>query len=120
MPVTFNPLTANLDATIIDGNFKELQRFLHEQSGETNINDASINRYVVRRYTSGRIRGVNIRANELYLDFDQANAQRRGTFDLINRYISLTLLGFGINSWQFAPMEFLGLPGPSFYFDYKE
>ena len=120
MPVTFNALTASLDATIIDGNFKELQRFLHEQFGEININDASINRYVVRRYTSGRIRGVNIRTNEMYLEEDQAAAQRRGTFDLTNKFLTTVFFGYNLYSWPFAPMEFLGIPGPSFYFDYQE
>jgi len=58
MPVVLNPVSGELDASIVDGNFEELETFLKENIKDEDF-DGKFNKFKVRRYTSGKIIGFN-------------------------------------------------------------
>jgi len=70
MPVTLNPVTGDLDADIVDGNFQELENFLREGVKKEDFSNAEsdkFNKYSIRRHTSGKIAAFDTGARRIPL-----------------------------------------------------
>ena len=58
MSIIINPVSGELDAAIVDGNFEELETFLKENVKDEDFS-GRFSKYKIRRYTSGKIVGFN-------------------------------------------------------------
>lgn len=88
MPVTLNPLTGELDADVVDGNFRELEGFLKEGVKTEDFSKDTIDKfdkYTIRRHTSGKIAAFNTGSNRIPM---AKMAGQVGTFE--NNWLSGT------------------------------
>lgn len=125
MPVAFTAVGTTLVATIIDDNFETVQDLLRSGLDETYLT-GQFNRYHVLRYVGGRLVSATSFANPLLLQ----ETYNSGNVDGLYRYgietdpseiqSGLNYLDTTTTDWATSAMEFLGRPGPSFYFDFQE
>ena len=117
MPVSaFTAVGSTVDATIVDGNYEKLRQYLQEQVVGGDISSDTINRWIIRNYTGGRIASATTRAKEIS-DYSQAHDQQNQSFHE-STYRSGTGAATGVQD-KFS-MELLGRPGPSFYWQFQE
>ena len=148
MPITLNPVTGELDATVVDDNFGELESFLKEGAKDDDFN-GRFTKYNIRRHTGGKIVAFNSGTNR-HAPVDSSS--KIGTFE--NNWISgapeISFVdmegdsleraagrvvssesggtdGFyeGKSDMDYAhalqhPFELLGFPGGSLYYDFQE
>lgn len=118
LPV-FTLVGSTLDATIVDGNFELLRKYLQEQVVGGDISPAEIDRWVFRQMSGGKVSAATIRANEV-LDFDMAKDQSSSAFHeqtWRDKDQATSIVSIGQRRHT---MELLGKPGPSFYFQFQE
>ena len=132
MPVSFTVVGNTLDATIIDGNFGDLERYLREEVVGGDINFDQINRFIIRRYVSGRLVSVTSNAEQILNLWHQKAEQRDAHHEItyralmnvqqhLNTVIAPSWVGdFAGNYQDRFTMELLGRPGPSFYWQHQE
>jgi len=117
MSITFNAVGSTLVASVVDGNFALLEAKLREQVLNSEINTATINRLLVKRFECGRLVSANIRSLDI-LDQGQGYDQNnQGQYDLNYRKVVSSQDPF-LQMSQL--MEFLGKPGPSMYWQFEE
>ena len=136
MPIILNPVSGELDAEIVDGNFEELETFLKENVKREDFK-GKFNRFKIRRYTSGKIVGFNSGVNP---NTSPESTGASSTFEnnwiggapSIRYAVNGPLIGTD-NSTQYNskndmdynhanqhPFELLGYPGGSMHFDFQE
>lgn len=144
MPITLNPVTGELDATVVDDNFGELETFLKENITDDDFN-GKFNKYNIRRYTGGKISGFNSGSKPYNSARSTAST---GTFE--NNWVAGTKASIYIKHDDKSinhvlaseagkitdgllektdmdyshplsyPFELLGYPGGSLYYDFQE
>jgi len=113
MPVTFNPLGSTLVVSIIDENFETLESFLRSGVTRDDIT-GKFTRYQVMRYVGGRLVSATLFADKPR-ELEQSSAL---TYDFTYRNTGSLWTTYGHEPER--AMELLGIPGPSFYFDWQE
>jgi len=119
MPVTFTAIGTNLDASIVDGNFDDLQRYLQEEVVGGDFNDSKFTRVTFRRFSHGKVVQAVTRAEEI-LDFPQADYEQNHSFHEVTFRANKSGWALDKDAQERQYMEFLGIPGPSFYWQYQE
>lgn len=124
MPITFNMIGNNLNSEEVDSNFKKLRSLLNEQVKNQDINDESLNRWIVRRGEGGRVESASTREVE-FSDYFQSYDQALHAYHEVTWSDRRSLVqDLGSNPpavrRENLMMEFLGRPGPSFYWDWME
>tara|TARA_R110000787_G_scaffold135191_1_gene247499 strand:- start:62 stop:1501 length:1440 start_codon:yes stop_codon:yes gene_type:complete len=137
MPIILNPVSGELDAEIVDGNFEELETFLKENVKREDF-DGRFSRFKIRRYTSGKIVGFN---SGVSTNASPQSSDVEGTFE--NNWIAGTkAIKYAAGESQVVvtddqtpkdktndmnydhasshPFELLGYPGGSMHFDFQE
>ena len=126
MPVTFTPLGDMLEATVIDDNLATWEALLRSGYLQADL-VGRFNRYLLQRYTSGRLM---LAKSHAYPHRDPTNATTSGiqeTFDLTYRQAlenartwSVADVRLSTGARDAYAMELLGKPGPSFYYNWQE
>jgi len=139
MSIVINPVSGELDAAIVDGNFEELETFLKENVKDEDFS-GRFGKYKIRRYTSGKIVGFNSGSSP---NSSAEMTGLSGTFE--NNWIAGTpaityatgpTLDAGVggqesglindkndmdyNHPSLHPFELLGYPGGSMHYDFQE
>ena len=124
MPISMTSVSGLLDATIVDANNEELENFFKEQITDSDLKTgAKFDRYAIRRHTAGRVVSFSLGSNP---NVAPSTALTTGVFesDWIGDQGYQKASGSSQeqheNAGNFHPFEFLGYPGPSFYFDFQE
>lgn len=129
MPVVLQPLGSTLDVTVVDENFESLQDLFRSALLRADFN-TPFSRFVVRRYTGGRLVSATVLAGQLL----KKEVAHLGQFDVILRLGNNTNVGYypppttpplvygdeRSKAWDTVAMELFGKPGPSFYYEWQE
>lgn len=120
----FTVVGNTLNAQIIDGNFDLLRSYLTEQVLATDVNLSQITRWVVRRNTGGMLKSATLEANHVADPWDgkkqSDNSYHEVTFVADNPVVDDMLDTPPVIKQAKLLMEYLGRPGPSFYWDWQE
>lgn len=120
----FTVVGSTLNAQIIDDNFDLLRQYLQEQVLSTEINLAQITRWVLRRNSGGMIKSATLNANHVIDQFDgkkqSSNSYHEVTFNNSDSNVGDMLDTPPVIKQSKFTMEYLGRPGPSFYWDWQE
>jgi len=118
MPVTFTTVGTSIVASIVDGNFADLERFMREELLNADINTGQITRLIVHRYENGRLVSSNSQALPI-LDENQGVLQNNSAdYDCNFRHTRSAGEDAFVQAAQ--TMELLGKPGPSMYWQFQE
>jgi hypothetical protein len=135
MPISLTAVGPLLDAVVVDDNFGDIQDLLRSGLDGSDFT-GKIDRYRIRRYTSGKIVSASAGCRPFARDAirdSSGNRSQRGMFDsvfdlsfspaaeeLLSTYnIGVSDLVEGLDQRHYQ-MEVLGRPGPSFYLDWQE
>lgn len=111
----------SLIVDVIDTNFEALDIFLKEQVTETEFKDSDFDRYLIRRWTGGRVMSITTASREV-LDVGVHRTKSRNANDWdVSGHRSLHNLPATIvaGSMKYPLRELLGSPGKSFYYDFE-
>ena len=126
MSITISTVSGSLAATTIDANFDNVQKLLIEGIAKGDIDSNKLDKYVLKRYTDGKITSATVGSYPLY---DGAQKTKKALADLIPDFVKARNNGSiayesaigRINNFSHQnPFEYLGSPGPSFYVDGQE
>lgn len=125
MPITpFTAVGSSLVADIISANFGILRSYLLESIVGNDINDGVISRWTLLRNSGGRLSTANILAKDV-TDFYDGENQAAQSYHEVTYYDDDQLAPDLLTTPVTIPqrrisMEFLGKPGPSFWWDWQE
>lgn len=127
MPVTLTPVGTTLDVSIVDGNFEKIQNHLQESLLAADLT-SRFRRIRVSRYISGKIVSSVTFANPFRDPEHGFSSQKSEFFDITDRptthvpgtSTTPTQIRDYMNDPRNYAMEFLGRPGPSFWWSWQE
>ena len=126
MTISLSTVSGTLSATAIDTNFNNLQKHLIEGIAKGDIDSNDLDKYVLKRYTDGRISSATVGSYPIY---DYGFQQNLALVDIVPDFVKPrldtwaatgTYVGDLITSAYQYPFELLGSPGPSFLVDGQE
>ena len=126
MPISLTNVSGTLDASIVDENNEAIEDFFKENILESDLESGKkFDKYIIRRHTAGRVVSFSLGSNP---SVSPPNAFTTGVFesDWIGEegYVlasdGATAMANDTSAGKYHPFEFLGFPGPSFYFDFQE
>jgi hypothetical protein len=127
MAVTLTALGDTLDITIVDGNFEKIQDLMRESLLASDLT-SQFRRIRISRYISGKLVSSTVFANP-FRDPDHGySSQKSDFFDITDRptthvpgtSTTPTQIRDYMNDPRNYAMEFLGKPGPSFWWSWQE
>ena len=123
MPLTFSTITANINPLLVDGNLDDIDRLLREQVVDSDFAVGNtIGRFKVKRGQFGKVSSAISRTEEIYGYGYESQSNNAGYYEMLgvdrNKfYINGQPSKYGS---AIRTMEFLGSPGPSFYYNFQE
>lgn len=109
----------SLIVDVIDTNFEALDIFLKEQVTEAEFKDGDFDRYLIRRWTGGRIVSITTASREV-LDVAVHRTKSRNANDWdVSAYRSFKDAQMTPYSLKNPIRELLGSPGKSFIYDFE-
>jgi len=118
--ISFTPIGSALDATIVGGNFDILENYLNERIVAGDIVDGGITHFIMRRYDHSRIESARSMSVEFSVNTTLPREERvNGEHEIVYRDPLGTAFG-DTGTLHGVMMEYLGRPGPSFYWSFQE
>jgi len=117
MPITITPVGSTLNATIVDGNFAQLETMLREQVIAGDIKNGQFTRLYVKQYEQGRLMSAGSMALPVIDDHAGDSQNTQAVYDLNYRHVKSSQDPLVQMS---QTMELLGRPGPSMYWQFQE
>ena len=123
MAITLGTVAAgSLIVDVIDTNLAAIDTLLKEQVTESEFKDSDFDRYLIRRWTGGRVVSITTASREV-LDVAVHRSKSRNANDWdVSGYRTLHDLPASVlaGSLKSPLRELLGSPGRSFFYDFQE